>query len=277
VFGAARAAPNHLLMPAADAREQRRRSFEQTADLYERYRPSYPEAIFDAVRAYADLAPDDAILEVGAGTGRATVHLARWGKPMIVIEPAPAMADIARANVAEHAHIEVRTSTFEGARLERYAFGLVAIARAFDWLDPATRVERIHDGLYAHGSVALIDNFQVLTDETRPFFERVQDVYLAHAPEIAHQGEFPSARDLPAHQFEGSPLFGELQRPEHPWEWTLSAEDYVGLMSTHSPHATLHPDVRARLLAGIAELIDDEFGGSVTEHYIAVAALARRA
>jgi SAM-dependent methyltransferase len=257
------------------AREQRRRTFENTAALYERYRPRYPEAVFDDVRAYADLAPDDAILEVGAGTGRATVHLARWGNPMLVVEPAPAMADIARANVAGHRHVEVRTSKFEGAEIERHAFGLVVVARAFDWLDPATRIERIHDALYAHGTVALVDNIQVNPEHTQGFFERVQDVYRAHAPEIAHEGEFTSPHALPDHPLAGSPLFGELQRPEHPWEWTLSAAEYVGLMSTHSPHAALDPDVRARLHAGIAELIDTEFGGSVTEHYIAVAALAR--
>ena len=264
-------------MSDADTREQRRRTFERTAELYERYRPTYPEALFDDVRTYADLAPDDAILEVGAGPGRATIHLARWGNPMVVIEPAPAMADIARANVAEHVHVEVRTSTFEEADFERNAFGLVAVARAFDWLDPATRVERIHDALYAYGSVALINNFQITTNEWLPFFERVQNVYLAHAPELAHVGDFPTARDISEHPLLGSPLFGEYQQPEHPWEWSLSADDYVGLMSTHSGHAALDPRVRARLHEGIVELINAEFGGAVTEHYVAIAALARRA
>jgi SAM-dependent methyltransferase len=263
-------------MSEAEAREIRRRTFETTAALYERYRPTYPAALFDDVRAYADLAPDDAILEVGAGTGRATVHLARWGNPMVVIEPAPAMTEIIRANVAEHSHVDVRTTTFEGAEVERNAFGLVVVARAFGWLDPATRVERIHQALYAYGSVALVNNFQVTTPEWLPFFERVQDVYLAHAPEIAHQGAFPSADDVPEHELKDEPLFGDHQQPEHPWEWTLSAEDYVGLMSTHSPHAALEPDVRGRLHEGIVDLINAEFGGVVTEHYVAIAALARR-
>lgn len=258
-------------------REARRRSFERTARLYERYRPHYPAALFDDVRTYADLAPDDAILEVGAGTGRATIHLARWGNPMTVIEPAPAMVEIARANVADHPHVEVRTTTFEDARIDRNAFGLVAIARAFAWLDPATRVERVHDALYAYGSAALIDNVQVATDQTLPFFERVQDVYLEHAPHIAHRGAFPTAKDLPEHPLAGTSLFTDLERPEHPWSWTLSADDYIGLMSTHSSHATLDADIRARLHAGIVELIDSEFGGTVTEHYVAIAALARRA
>jgi SAM-dependent methyltransferase len=260
-----------------DDRETRRRTFERTAELYERYRPHYPGAIFDDIRAYADLAPDDAILEVAAGPGRATIHLARWGNPMTVIEPAPAMAEIARKNVAEHPYVEVVTSSFEDATIERGAYGLVAIARAWGWLDPETRVGRVHDALYAHGTVALIDNFQIATPETLPFFERVQDVYIEHTPGGEHQGRFPMRDDVPAHPLLGEPRFTDLRQPEHPWDWTLSAQDYIGLMSTHSNHAALEPDVRARLHNGIVEVIETEFGGTVTEHYVAIAALARRA
>lgn len=260
-----------------DLREKRRRSFEHSAQRYERYRPTYPDALFDDVRAYADVAPDDAILEVGAGTGRGTIHLARWGNPVVAIEPAPAMAAIARDHLAGHDHVEVRTTTFEDADLERNAFGLVAVTQAFHWLDPETRVERIHDALYAYGTAAIIWNRQYNPDETRAFFERVQGVYTEHATGLEHQGAFPRRDGPVVHVLDATPLFTDLALAERPWQWTLSADDYIGLMSTHSPHAALAADVRARLLAGIADLINAEFGGSVTEHYVATAALARRA
>lgn len=264
-------------MSDADLREQRRRSFEHSAERYERYRPTYPVELFDDVRAFADIAPDDAILEIGAGTGRGTIHLARWANPLLAIEPAPAMADIARANVAEYPHVEVRTTTFEDADIERNAFGLVAATQSFHWLDPETRIERIRDALYAYGTAAIIWNRQYNPDETRRFFERVQSVYLEHAPGLEHQGAFPRREDPVSHPLDGTPLFTDLQRAEHPWEWTLSSEEYIGLMSTHSPHAALAEDVRRRLLDGIARLIETEFDGRVTEHYVATAALARRA
>ena len=43
-----------------------------------------------------------------------------------------------------------------------------------------------------------------------------------------------------------------------------------------SNHAALGDAQRTRLLDAVASLIDTEFGGSVTENYVAVAALARR-
>ena len=44
--------------------ERQRRSFEHTADAYDRYRPTYPKELFEDVRAYANLEPDDRILEI---------------------------------------------------------------------------------------------------------------------------------------------------------------------------------------------------------------------
>jgi hypothetical protein len=44
------------------------------ADLYDRSRPSYPEALVDDVVEYAGAAVADPALEIGAGTGKATVR-----------------------------------------------------------------------------------------------------------------------------------------------------------------------------------------------------------
>jgi SAM-dependent methyltransferase len=261
-----------------DAWERRRRSFERTAEEYDRWRPSYPDALFDEVRAYADLAPDDAILEIGAGTGRATRLVASWGNPLLAIEPAPAMADVARRNLVNFPNVEVRTTRIEDAdAVGTGAFGLVYCAQAFHWLDPSTRAQRLHDALYHYGTAAIVANEQVTPDETLPFFVRVQEIYDAVAPDIAHKGEFRKPDAHIPHPLAGLDLFTDLEQRMHRWEWTLDTQSYVALLQTHSPHASLPSDVRARLVDVIADVAETEFGGSVTEHYIAVAALARRA
>jgi SAM-dependent methyltransferase len=261
----------------SDMWERQRRSFDGTADAYDRHRPSYPAALFDDIKDYADLAPDDAILEIGAGTGRATVPMAEWGNPLTAVEPSAAMADVARTNLKRYANVEVITSSFEEAGITPRSFGLVTCAQAWHWLDEATRIERTADALYHFGTAAIIANVQVNPEETLPFFVRVQDVYREHAPEMMHAGEFRKHDDLPGHPLEGATQFSDLEQRAHAWEWTLSSAEYIGLMSTHSNHAALDPPLRERLLSGVAELIDTEFGGSVTEHYVAMVALAHRA
>ena len=57
------------------AREQRL-VFGEVADLYDRSRPGYPASLVDEVVSYAGLTAGDAVLEVGCGTGKATVPFA---------------------------------------------------------------------------------------------------------------------------------------------------------------------------------------------------------
>jgi SAM-dependent methyltransferase len=258
--------------------ERQRRTFESTADAYDRFRPGYPDAVFEDIRRYADLAAgDDRILEIGCGTGRATLQMASWPHRITALEPAEAMADVARLHLAQHDNVEVLTTTFERWEIERTTFGLVLCAQAYHWLDPSTRVDRIADALYAHGTAAILGNVQVTPQDDLPFFERIQDVYREHAPQLAHKGPFREPDDLPPHPLEGSSRFVDLEQLGHPWQWTLAAEDYIGLLGTHSGHAALEPDVRERLLEGITTLIEEEFDGSVTEHHVALVGLARRA
>lgn len=257
--------------------ERQRRSFEDVAEAYDRYRPTYPEAIFEDIQSYADLAPDDRILEVGAGTGRGTVRFAAWGNPVLAIEPAPAMADVARRNLTSLENVEVVTARFEDETIDAGSFGLVTCVQAWHWLDPETRAQRFADALYAHGTAAVIGNIQVTPAHNLSFWERVQDVYRKHTPGMEHQGDFRKPDDLPAHPLQGCDLFYDLKQIGHPWHWTLATDDYLGLCATHSNKAALDSDTRERLLAGIGELIDAEFDGHVTEYYVALAALARRA
>ncbi len=49
-----------------------RLAFGSVAELYDRARPSYPEALVDDVIAFAGVMPPTRLLEVGAGTGKAT-------------------------------------------------------------------------------------------------------------------------------------------------------------------------------------------------------------
>jgi len=183
------------------------------------------------------------------------------------------MAERARANLKEFANVDVVAERFE--EIEG-AFGLVTCAQVYHWLDRETRVQRFHDLLRSGGTAAIVANVQVNPEYNLPFWVRVNDVYREITPGMEHQGEFRKPDDLPAHPFEESKLFERLDLAKHFWEWTLSTEDYAGLLATHSNKAALDEHTRARLIDAISELVDSEFDGHVTECYVAVAYLASR-
>ena len=92
---------------------EQRFTFDQVAGVYRTARPDYPEALIDDVVAYARLEPDDAVLEVGCGTGQATRGFATRGMSILAIDPGPEMVRTARETLSEFSNVRLVEATFE--------------------------------------------------------------------------------------------------------------------------------------------------------------------
>src|SRR5919199_6293135 len=69
-----------------------RTSFDEVALLYDQVRPGYPERLFDDVVALSGIPPQGRILEIGCGTGQATLPFARRGYQIQCVELGASMA-----------------------------------------------------------------------------------------------------------------------------------------------------------------------------------------
>ncbi|MBV9281092.1 MAG: class I SAM-dependent methyltransferase, partial [Chloroflexi bacterium] len=128
-------------------RLQLRRTFDQAAELYDRARPGYPRELFDDLTELAGIGPGCRVLEIGCGTGQATVPLAERGCQIVAVELGADMAAVARRNLARFASVTVVVSAFEDWPLPAGPFDAVVSATAFHWIDPAVRVTKAADAL----------------------------------------------------------------------------------------------------------------------------------
>ena len=74
---------------------QRSRLFDQYAEAYDRFRPTYPDAVIDELLGPVAAGLD--VLDVGCGTGIASRQMAQRGAKVLGVELAPRMAEIAAA------------------------------------------------------------------------------------------------------------------------------------------------------------------------------------
>ena len=265
----------------ADQRNRLRTTFDEAASLYDEVRPGYPEDLFDDVVSLAGIQPAGRILEIGCGTGQATVPFARRGYRILCVELGENMAAIARRNLEGYPQTDVRTGAFEDMLLQEGAFDLAISATAFHWLDPEIAYPKVATALRDGGSLALFWNVHVHSDASEGFFDATQRIYEREAPEIVgpedHIG-LPRPDEVPDRtaEIEASGLFGDVVRRVYRWDEAYDARGYLRVLSTYSGHRSLGEDARRRLFRGIADLIDTRFGGRIVKGYLTTLYVAHR-
>jgi SAM-dependent methyltransferase len=263
-----------------EERNRLRATFDRVAPLYDEARPTYPEELFDDVVSLSGIPPGGRILEIGCGTGQATVPFARRGYRILCVELGENLAAVARRRLAAYPQVEVRTGAFEDWPEERSAFDLAVSAEAFHWLDQTKAYRKIARALRPGGAIALFWNRHVQSDKSEGFFEAAQEIYERKTPEIVKPEDYkglphPDEVSGRTDEIDETGLFGAVTVRKYRWDAEYDTASYIRLLSTYSGHINLDGDARERLFGGIAELIDAEFGGRIIKGYLTVLHVAR--
>jgi len=247
---------------------QRARSFGQVAELYDRWRPGYPDALYADV---LKLGPGNRILEAGAGTGRASLALARRGASIVAVEPDPAMATVARQRTRNVA-VEVHESTFEDCTVEAGSFDLVVSAQAWHWVDPERGAAIAARALRPNGALCVWWNRP--RELAGPVWDAIHAAYAEHAPELDHRTQL---RQQPQRDNEVEPAVGFAPWSVRTYDWTASydAGSYGCLVQTHSDHLLLPAPQRECLVQAVRDAITRAGGGQLQYRYRTVLLHAR--
>jgi SAM-dependent methyltransferase len=245
-------------------------SFGARAEAYERFRPGYPEDLFEQVIAYANR-PIRTALEIGAGTGKATRLFARAGTTVTATDPDPAML----AELRRHLPATVKTvqAAFEDLGTHE-SFALVYVAAALHWTQPEGRWSRMA-ALVEPGGV-----FASFGGPLRPADPAVEEAVRAARAPFLETDEIPSPDGTPpeqAMQWPGTELqkaewFTDVRQTVIERHLTMSAADYVGHLSTVSAYVELPPAVQDEVFARIRDVLPEtiEMSADIIGH------LARR-
>ncbi|MBV9385018.1 MAG: class I SAM-dependent methyltransferase [Chroococcidiopsidaceae cyanobacterium CP_BM_ER_R8_30] len=256
-----------------------RTTFDRVALLYDQVRPGYPEEVFNDIVSLSGIPPAGRILEIGCGTGQATIPLARRGYCLLCIELGENLAVVTRHKVAAYPLVKVQTGAFEDWLIEEGTFDLVLAATAFHWLDPAISYPKAACALRTGGAIALFWNLHVHSDTSSGFFEAVQQLYRRFAPELVTDDKplpRPDEVEDKTGEIEQTGLFGKVTQSKYRWDAAYDAASYIDVLNTYSGHIDLDSSKRERLLHEIAELIDTKFNGRIIKGYLTTLYIAHR-
>jgi SAM-dependent methyltransferase len=215
--------------------EGERLSFGNTADRYDRARPSYPTeaAVWLAGTTQAR------VLELGAGTGKLTAQLVALGHEVVATDPDDRMLRLLAAR-APGAH--VCTGSAERIPVASRSVDVVVAAQSFHWFDRTKALPEIARVLRPGGVLALVWNVR---DQAIPWVRRLGKLI------------GPPERELdPVVLLGDDPHFGWVDDSSYRHWQTLDRDGLVDLVASRSTVATMDAEQRTTMLREVAEMYD---------------------
>lgn len=266
------------MMMDDDTRGRRVRTFDEIAELYDAGRREVPAFLLDDLFALSRIDPATArILEIGCGTGQATVPLARRGCEIVCVEMGANLARIARQKLAQFPRVTVVNAAFEEWQPQGEPFDIVFAVQAWHWIDPRVRYAKAAAVLRPGGVLAFTAWSHACPSGFDPFFDEIQECYTALGYGLP-KWPLPPPEQTPdsRNEIEQSGCFDNVKIARRVWTEEFTADEYVAMMSTASDHRLMPPEKRARLFSEMRRLINARPSGRVIRHNLTILHVARR-
>jgi len=243
---------------------ENRAHFDEITWNYDRIRPEYPSELFNDIFRYVRTDTPRRALEIGAGTGKATVPFLDAGYDVTAVEIGEKMSAFLKDRFIGYDNFRVYTAAFEDAVLEEGSFDLVYAATAFHWVNAETGCPKVYRLLKNGGAFALFRYITVPADGDE-LYEEIQALYEKYyrpysRPVRKTYEEYMEPSELKK-RFGVEDLrhygFCDISIKLYSRTRIFDADEYIALLDTFSDHRSLPESDRTALYSGIRETILD--------------------
>ena len=189
--------------------------FDHCAEQYRIYRPDYPADLIETIcKAAGGL-----VLDVGAGTGKASVPLLERSVPTICVEPSLPMI---RQGIAYYPGLHYVCSTAEALPIATASAAVVFSAQAFHWFDAPRALREFARVLQSGGWIFIFWNTRDSAAPAAAIFESLVQKWNPQRV-LGHR------RDDYRGVIDETGLFNNVERRAFRWSRPMTIESWVGL------------------------------------------------
>lgn len=224
------------------------------------------------------------MIEVGCGTGQASVSLAKRGARLICVELGENMANIARERLADYPTASVEVSKFEDWNSGGATFDLLFASASWHWLDRDIRYVKAASVLRPGGHIAIAHSDHFYPKDFDPLFLPIQDAYQevtgsrreVVAQALPEPGQLDTKDDEHIAEMSRVGGFENTTVTRFLWHIDRTADQYIDLLATYSDHWALEPAARLHLFDLIYRVIAESPTGSIRKHYLTTLRISSR-
>ncbi|OFZ26722.1 MAG: hypothetical protein A2381_17170 [Bdellovibrionales bacterium RIFOXYB1_FULL_37_110] len=237
-------------------------TFNDAAKYYDQTRPTYPNQVFEDIIRLTKINADSKLLEVGCGTGQATVQFARKGFSLHAIDIGENLIEIAKQNCKQFNHTSFEHISFEEHAQTNNQYDLIFSACAFHWIPVEIRYNLASKLLKDNGYLSIITLILLNNDEyIRSKFDKIYEDIAPEIYEPFNNKKSPDEQILKLkNEIEASSFFKDVSIFEGVIETQYASEEYIKLLQTFSNHRNLCAQTQKLLYDKILKLIESAGG-----------------
>ncbi|MGI6004923.1 MAG: class I SAM-dependent methyltransferase [Christensenellales bacterium] len=232
-----------------------RLKFDEDAPNYDRWRPAYAAELFRDIIGYSQLDSAKRALEIGMGTGQATLPILQTGCSVTAVEIGRGLAEYARRKFAASPGLEVINIDFESFEAGNSRFDLIYSATAFHWIPQELGLAKAYGLLKPGGTLALFWNHAFVNRRDDPLHVEIQKAYDKYRPPEKPLREFDESACKAYADKLAAFGFAEVTARIYRQTRSFNARDYIALLNTYSDHRALPGHVKGALESEIAQAI----------------------
>ena len=193
------------------------RKFDESAIYYDKYRPSYPKEVIESIISISGINEKDKILEIGAGSGKATELFVNRGYNLTCIELGKNLAQKGIEKFKDTGQVEYIVGRFEEIDGLDKNYDLVISAQAFHWVQKPLGYKRVSDVLKSNGYCALfwnkyMNDGSLISDELTEICKEYGVLHIIDRKELIES----SQKEI--EEIEKSGYFNNIKFLEYPWQ-----------------------------------------------------------
>jgi len=239
-------------------------TFNEDVLNYDKMRPTYVKELYEDVIQFSNLNSNKNALEIGIGTGQATLPFLNTGCKLTAVELGEDMAKFSKEKFANFHSFDVINNDFENINLENDNYDLVYSATAFHWIPQEVGYTKVFNLLKSGGVIALFWNHPSRANDELDFaMQEIYNIYEKYEP----------SNNSPIHRFSKEKCL-EIAETIRKYgfvdvEYTLyhqtrlfDAPQYISLLNTNSDHRARQEETRILIENELSSAINN-FGGKI--------------
>ncbi|MDF2505280.1 methyltransferase domain-containing protein [Clostridium sp.] len=233
-------------------------TFNEDVINYDKWRPTYCKELFNDIIQFSELSKNNKAVEVGIGTGQATMPFLITGCYVTAIELGKELAEYSKEKFEKYENFSVYNTSFEDFECDDSSFDILYSATAFHWIPEKIGYPKALNLLKNRGTLALFWNKPFVNREDDLLHQKIQSIYQKYRSSSDKLIENDTARYNKISKTIRSYGFRDLQVKLYHQTRVFNSSSYISLLNTYSDHRSMAEHTK--------QLLYNEIENAILEH-----------